>query len=174
MEPLPLFLSLVFSLCADWFFLATPYEFAGVLLFLLVQDCHRRLLGASQSIWLTDGLSLALPLILAASVLTKKGSLLLVTALLYFCLLLCNFIYAWKHRFRTVPLLFCICLSLLVICDLHVGLYNLPRFLPGLSETFRTYCRNTAFRTIWLFYIPSQFMILYLLVRSLSNTRSRH
>lgn len=170
METLPLFFSLFFSFSADFFFLLTPFDLVGVLLFLLVQCCHRSLIGIPGTLWLRDGFSLAMPLSLIAFLLTSKGSLLLLAALIYFCFLLCNFIYAWQSTFRHLPVLFCVCLTMLLICDLHVGLYNLPRFLPRLPAMLQAYCSSTAYIMIWLFYIPSQFIMLLLFFRSLHRT----
>lgn len=172
MKRLPLFLSLLFSICADYFFLFTPYELAGVLLFILVQDCHRRFLGIPLGIFLKNSGRLLLPLILSGFLLVQKGSLLLVAALCYFCFLLYNLCYAWTHVSEGVPPLFCICLTLLLLCDLHVGLMNLPRFLQGLWLPLRFYCERIASGMIWLFYIPSQFTRCLLFFDSLSGRRS--
>lgn len=172
MKTLPLLFSLIFSLCADYLFLATPYEFAGVLLFILVQSCHSQLLGIPKLLWLRNGLSLFLPLAAASCALTEKDSPLLLAALFYFCLLFCNFIHAWSGTFKTVPWLFCVCLSMLMVCDLHVGLYNLPRFVPELPGILLFYCRNIAFLIIWIFYIPSQLIILLLLFYSVEASLS--
>lgn len=184
MKTLPLFLSLLFSLSADYVFLTTSCDLAGVLLFIAVQYCHRSLIGVPGSIWLRNGLSLSVPLFLLCSLLlapsqssevsamymTTQSSLLLAAALCYFSFLLCNFIYAWKHSFHCLPLPFCICLSLLLVCDFHVGLYNLPRFFPNLPDSMLSYCQTAAYRLIWTFYIPSQFIMLCLFFRSLRRT----
>lgn len=181
MKTLPLLLSLLFSLSADYIFLATSCDLAGVLLFIAVQYCHRSLIGVPRSTWFRNGLSLALSLFLFCSLfltssrssgvfsvyMTTQSSLLLAAALCYFSFLLCNFIYAWKHSFHCLPLPFCICLSLLLVCDFHVGLYNLPRFFPNLPDSVLSYCQNIAYRLIWTFYIPSQFIMLCLFFRSL-------
>lgn len=183
MHPFPLFLSLLFSLSADYLFFCTPYDLAGVLLFIAVQYCHSRLIGVPGVCWLKHGLSLALPayvlctLLLfsaaltgtASSPITVQSSLLLATALCYFSFLVCNFLSAWKRAYRTLPLPFCICLTLLMLCDLHVGLYNLPRFLQTLPLPILSYCTGAAYTLIWIFYLPSQCIMLVLFLRALQR-----
>lgn len=169
METFPLILSLLCSLSADYLFLFTPYDLAGVFLFILVQYFHRAQIGIPLRIWLKQGMFFAALLFISLSLLIVKGSLLLAAALSYFCLLCCNFICAWRRSYRQLPLSFCICLSLLLICDFHVGLYNMPRFLPSLPEPLFLYCHGIAYRLIWICYLPSQCIVFWLFLRSLRH-----
>ena len=172
MKRLPLFLSLICSIAADCFFLRTPYELCGVLLFILVQDCHRSFLGIPRRVFLKNAGRIALPLILLCFLVTKKGSLLMAAALSYFCFLLYNVFYAWTHVSKNAPPLFGVCLALLLLCGLHVGLMNQPRFLQTLPLSLRFYCENIASPAIWIFYIPSQLARCLLLLYSLTEYRS--
>ncbi|MCI5899799.1 MAG: hypothetical protein SOT36_09155 [Hominisplanchenecus sp.] len=169
MKPLPMFLSLVFSLTADLVFLHTPFELAGILLFILVQFCYRTLLAIPLLPWLKSGLLLALFLTFTADFCGIKGSLLLAAALFYFFLLLINLFHAWHQTFRSVPLLMALCLTMLLICDFHVGLYNLPRFLHPLPAALQNYCTLTAGHMIWIFYIPGQLIMVFLFLSSLRH-----
>lgn len=167
MEPLPIFLSLAFSLTADFVFLNTPWELLGIFLFILVQYFHRSLLHIPPLLFFRHSLILTLFFIFAAFLLKVKSSLLLTAALFYFSLLLENFYHAVNRSFRLLPRIFSVCLSMLLVCDLHVGLYNLPRFIPNLPTALQYYCRQIAQPLIWLFYIPSQLIMVFLLIISL-------
>lgn len=170
MEPTPIFLALLFSSAADLVFLNTDFELLGILLFLLVQYCYRTLIGIPAVSWLKRGAFFSLLLTFVSILCGIKGSLLLAAALLYFVLLLLNLFHSWGQTYCRTPVLLSVCLTLLLICDFHVGLHNLPRFAPYLPTALSQYCAQTASRMIWGFYIPAQLIMLYLLLCSLRHS----
>ena len=54
---------------------------------------------------------------------------------------------------------------MLLACDLNVGFFNLPRFCGDLPHSLAFYCTHIAGKLIWLFYLPSQLILLYLFFR---------
>ena len=140
------FLALALTAAADLFLLVADRGYAfGVLLFLGVQSLYRirlRLAGAPPCLLLRTVLPLLLGMLLFALDLAAPLSLL---AALYFSQLLINVILA-----RARPGLFPLGLTLLLCCDLCVGLVNTPLFpaLNGLAQL-----------GMWLFYLPSQVLM---------------
>lgn len=137
-------LALFFTVCADYFLLFTDLYLTGVFLFCIVQYCYSIFLG-NRSIFLT------LPLLF---VFVYTDSIVLM-ALLYI-LYLCMNIYG---AYRTEMHWFMSALILMLLCDIHVGLANLPCYLPLHSNTLlHTWCSLSAY-IFWFFYLPSQLMI---------------
>lgn len=163
MNPEPVFFSLLLSFAADILFLKTPFEAIAIVLFIAVQYCHRKLLSIPVRHFIAAGLGGTLFLLITCSFLHIKSSLLLAAAFFYISLLLCNLFSAWVLHADTTPLLLRICLAMLFICDLHVGLFNLPRFADLSSfAPLLFYCEQIADKLLWLFYLPSQLIMLYL------------
>ena len=141
-----IFLALTLTAAADLFLLVEDRGYAfGVLLFLGVQFLcliRLRLAGTPPCLLLRTVLPLLLGMLLFALDLAAPLSLL---AALYFSQLLINVILA-----RARPGLFPLGLTLLLCCDLCVGLVNTPLFpaLNGLAQL-----------GMWLFYLPSQVLM---------------
>ena len=161
----PVFFSLLLSFTADILFLKTSFEGLAVVLFIAVQYCHRSLLSVSEKHFASFSLTGICGtgfLLTLASFLHIKSSLLLAAAFFYISLFVFNLIYAWIVHVDSTPLLLRLCLAMLFICDIHVGLFNLPRFVT-LSDSFLLfYCTHIASRVLWLFYLPGQLILLYL------------
>ena len=141
-----IFLALTFTAAADLFLLAADRGYVwGVLLFVGVQSLYRIRLrrdGAPPCPLLRAALPLLLGILLFA---LKLASPLNLLAAVYFSQLLINVLLAWAH-----PGLFPLGLTLLLCCDLCVGLTNTSLF-PALT--------GAAQLGMWLFYLPSQVLM---------------
>ncbi len=145
-------LALVCTAMADLFLLVlNRYFLAGLFFFIVVQMLYLiRLYRKTRKLWLPVRIVCAL---LAVSLLfiVNMFSLLNLAAVLYFSLILVNVAVSWTVKavkWRT----FALGLSVFVLCDLCVGIFNLgvimPERLYGFSQI-----------GMWLFYLPSQVLI---------------
>jgi len=131
---------------ADWFLLlGSRHLWAGIILFLGVQLLY--LLHLKQTgVGITPLLRIfsAVTLLTVAIILNMATALNLL-ALLYFSQLLSNTVLAWQY-----PRLRCFAwgLTLFICCDLCVGLFHLFPHLPFVPVG------------MWLFYLPSQVLIV--------------
>ena len=145
-------LALAVTAGADWFLLVRNDHYpVGVALFLCVQSVYylRLRLSGTPAAWpLRAGLALAAGLALYALRLASPLNLL---SALYFSQLLSNTVLAWTKRGRRWRL-FAAGLTLFVGCDLCVGLFNV------LSAGHPLY--GTVSVGMWLFYLPSQVLIV--------------
>lgn len=139
------FFALLFTAGADWFLLVKNSHLElGLVLFLVVQTLYLlrlRRLGAGSNLWLRSMLALALGLAVTALGMISVLNLLVA---LYFSQLLSNTVLAWYAR----KWVFATGLTLFVCCDVCVGMYNL-----GILHAF-------AAVGMWLFYLPSQVLIV--------------
>lgn len=112
--------------------------------------------------------SISLNLNVAASI-DSTDKFVIVLALYYFISLILNFIDSVKVSRRantTRTRLFSLGLLLFILCDINVGLCNLPRLVTinkGIYETVHNFTKIG----MWLFYLPSQVII------SLSKTNNK-
>lgn len=139
--------ALFLTACADYFLIFTDSFQTGVLLFCLVQLCYRLFLGGR---WL--------PLIkgsLAASLLLLPlayfSDTILIPAFLYIGFLSSNIRLARTQKNFQLLL----ALTLMLLCDLHVGFANLPFYLKLPSSAWYSFSAHV----FWFFYLPSQFLI---------------
>lgn len=160
-----LLLSLIFSFTADVLFLKTPFELTAILFFIAVQYCHRRLQNGSLLSFTAGGFSGMFFLLLLSYFWHIKSSLLTATAFFYIALLTWNLCSSFTVKRQNTPTLLRICLVMLLVCDLNVGFFNLPRFCGDLPHSLAFYCTHIAGKLIWLFYLPSQLILLYLFFR---------
>lgn len=155
-------------LAADYFLLFTSRAAEGILCFIGVQFGYRAALDSAvedcflkysfPKLWRIV-LFFLLPVCLTPGV-SRENRLVLGLACVYAGLLISNLQLAFfrsgsrEKRGRNKGL---ICwmragLPLLLLCDIHVALWNLS-FLPG---SFSAAFRQTARAAMWLFYLPSQ------------------
>lgn len=145
--------ALCFTAAADWFLLVRDEHYlAGVGLFLIVQGLYalriHRLRGTVSPLLFLRG---TLLLLCGAGELMEPSLLSLWAALFYFSNLCVNTVEAFalgpSRRGFAVGLLLFVC------CDLCVGAWNVSLFLPpALGEFARV--------GMWLFYLPSQVLIV--------------
>lgn len=139
--------ALFLTACADYFLIFTDSFLTGVLLFCLVQLCYRLFLGGAWKPFLKCSL-LALPFLI---LLGSFSEALLVPSLFYIGCLFGNIrLSRSRKNFR---LLFAF--TLMLLCDVHVGIANLPRYLVLQPSFFYLF----ASRIFWIFYLPSQLFI---------------
>lgn len=165
MKPEFLLLSLIFSFAADVLFLKTPFELTAILFFIAVQYFHRRLQSGSLLSFTASGFFGMFFLLLLSYFWHIKSSLLTAAAFFYIVLLTWNLCSSFTVNRQNTPTLLRVCLVMLLVCDLNVGLFNLPRFCDSLPHSLAFYCSHIAGNLIWLFYLPSQLILLYLFFR---------
>lgn len=161
-----LLLSLIFSFTADVLFLKTPFELTAILFFIAVQYCHRRLQNGSLLSFTARRLFWhVLPAFSLLFLAYKKQPPYGRAAFFYIALLTWNLCSSFTVKRQNTPTLLRICLVMLLACDLNVGFFNLPRFCGDLPHSLAFYCTHIAGKLIWLFYLPSQLILLYLFFR---------
>ncbi len=145
--------ALAFTALADFFLLViNEYYLAGVCSFLIVQTLYLlRLYQDTGKLWLPARILCALAAVLLM-LLTSLFSLLNLVSVLYYSLLLVNMVISWTEKSRKWRI-FALGLTLFILCDTCVGLFNLGGIVPaGLW--------NFASIGMWLFYLPSQVLIV--------------
>ncbi len=142
----------LFTASADFFLLViNEYYLAGILLFIGAQTVYLiRLYRRAGKIWLPARIACALLAVLILCI-VKMYSLLNLAAVLYFSLLLINMAVSWTLK-TGMWREFSIGLSLFVLCDICVGLFNLGKSMPAGLYHFSEI-------GMWLFYLPSQVLI---------------
>lgn len=157
-------LGLFFTVCADYFLFFTRGYLPGILLFCMVQLCYRRYAGLSPVRARTSEKISFLPagfppigLLFAAVILTDilfpKANAILIGAssLLYLVLLLENMVLSCRRK----DFLLLHALTLMLLCDLHLGIYHMPSYLP-LPSFLQL---DVTWRLIWFYYLPSQLLL---------------
>ncbi len=144
--------ALLFTAAADFFLLVIDrYYVAGILFFLVVQSIYLYdLFKETGRIWIPFRI---VCLVLAVALLAMTGMLTVLNLLvgIYFPMILVNMIMSWIYR-KKMSFLFALGLTLFVLCDICVGLYNLYGILP---ESVYAFTRIG----MWMFYLPSQVLI---------------
>ena len=145
-------IALALTACADWFLLVRGDCYPlGIALFLGVQTVYfvrLRLAGTGSGYALRPALALGAGAAVYAAGMASPVNLL---AALYFSQLLSNTVLAWTLR-EDRRRLFALGLTLFVGCDICVGLFNA---LPASSPAYAA-----ASVGMWLFYLPSQVLIV--------------
>lgn len=148
----PAIAALAFSVCADWFLLVKEDHFLpGVLLFLCMQICHLFFLhhrGAAFALPLRFGLA---GILLAILLLLDLADPLTVAAAIYLSQLLSNLALSLHP---SVPGRLAVGLTLLLCCDICVGILYLPGLFPALIPAAQV--------CMWSFYLPGQVLIALL------------
>lgn len=146
-------LGMVLTLGADTFLLLLDrWYWVGMVFFCGAQMVYfNRLTRATGKQWVKlarDGLWLAM---MCALIFTDSVTPVSVVGALYLSRFLCNVVHSFTIKSRGGRL-FAIGLALYLVCDLWVGIYNLPGLIPApLYECARV--------GMWLFYLPGQVLI---------------
>ncbi len=158
-------LGLFFTVCADYFLFFTRGYLPGILLFCMVQLCYRRYAGlapvrartASKKIsFLPAGFS-PISILFAAVILTDilfpetDAILIGASSLLYLVLLLENIVLSCRRK----DFLLLHALTLMLLCDLHLGIYHMPSYLPLPSFLHL----DVTWKLVWFYYLPSQLLL---------------
>lgn len=145
--------ALLLTALADLFLLVlNDYYILGILIFLGAQIVYLARLYRSSGKWFWL-LRLLLPLVIGLLFLLMDMALPMnLLAGLYFSQLLVNMLQAWLMRGRKWRI-FAVGLSLFIGCDLCVGIFNTGNLFPEWLVSF-------AVIGMWLFYLPSQVLIV--------------
>lgn len=143
--------ALLFSFCADYFLIFTDLYIAGLILFCFAQLSYflllkRSLMSAGRYILL-----FLLPVFLLNFFYPLPIDAELLLSLIYISLLCGNIRGAFKRKSPWMGM----GLILLLLCDLHVGIFNFANYIPALSSALSGWISASTF-LIWLFYIPAQ------------------
>ncbi|MCR1843457.1 hypothetical protein [Murimonas intestini] len=143
--------ALLFSLCADYFLIFTDFYIAGILLFCLAQLSYFLLLKRRISSALRYAFLFLLPVFIINVFYPLPVDAELLLSLIYVSLLSGNIRSAFKKNSPWMAM----GLILLLLCDLHVGIFNLADYIPALASALSGWIKNSTF-LIWMFYIPAQ------------------
>lgn len=147
--------ALVFSLCADYFLILTDDFLAGLILFAFAQICYCLLLGRPLKSILLTALAFLAPLSVLIFNQILPSDPLLLFSFFYASLLCGNIGSSLKQKKYWLAL----GLFLLLLCDLHVGIFNLPYYFDLSKMPFLAGWADTSTLLIWLFYVPAQTML---------------
>ncbi|MCD7893499.1 MAG: lysoplasmalogenase [Erysipelotrichaceae bacterium] len=137
-------IALFFTIMADWFLLVmNEYEILGLICFIVVQLIYMIKLGNRLLV-----LRVILPVLIIF--LTSISNPIDILAIIYFFQLLINAMISWRD-YKNIGFIFALGLTLFVCCDTCVGLFNLTDM--GLIHEFTRV-------GMWLFYLPSQVLIV--------------
>ena len=151
-----LFAALFFPLAADYFLCYAIYFTPGVLLFCMVQLCYSYYLKRTIYSFISSGLTGIILLLFSGILFQLPLDSTAFAAAFYITCLISNAYIAW----RTTRDHFTYSITSLLLCDIHVGIYNLPAYIPSLSYPLLFYSKHYALYVIWLFYIPGLFLLI--------------
>lgn len=149
----------LFTLIADLFLLVLNNDYIiGVSFFLLAQISYFIYLNHNEDKkriikYLTIYFILAMPTSIIASILLQPFDILYIIVSFYFSLLIINCISCFEKR-KEIGLSLFIGFFLFILCDINVGLNNLDYIN---SNSLLLYLVSIA---MWLFYLPSQCIIV--------------
>lgn len=144
-----------FVAVADYFLIFTDYYPLGILCFCLVQICYCRILYYPLISLLENGMLGCVTLFIASLLVNYLFDITAFLAVFYLFCLLTNTILAWKKSSWS----FALGLTLLLLCDIHVGLAHLPAYFSLNQDTlFYRWC-TAAPVILWFFYLPSQLIL---------------
>ncbi|MBQ4253115.1 MAG: hypothetical protein II704_08720 [Erysipelotrichaceae bacterium] len=149
-------LGLVITLIADTFLvLLNDYWLWGVGCFCLVQTCYALHIGLDRKQLIIRAAVLVIAEALLGPV--SGWDLLAVLSIYSFTQLFFNSVYAFVRKVNTR---FSWGLLLFLLCDLNVGLMNIGSYVSA----FPAAVGNLAAYLSWLFYVPSQVLIVLSLI----------
>lgn len=146
---------LFFTVLADYFLVFTYNFIPGILLFCMVQFCYCRIFGYSLLFLAENGLLGATLVWIASLILHFPLDVTAILAFFYFFCLATNVFLAWLRSGAWLSL----GLTLMLLCDIHVGLSALPAYLsisPG--TPLALWCKIAPI-VIWVLYVPSQLIM---------------
>lgn len=156
-------------LFSDYCLLFTHHYLCGVIIFGLVQYLYFAAMAGLSKLpcFLIFCAGIALPASLFFHVICGLTGYLVYAASIYMSMLAINIAYA-SYQFcksrNIYTLLFALGMILYSLCDLNVGLKNLPAFFssqtPHLLHIFAApYFQEITTYAMWLFYLPAQVLI---------------
>lgn len=147
--------AIFFTLLADTFLVKLGRSEAGVACFIMVQICYfyRLHKGHSKSIFWNCAIFGLLYLVL--DICLEQIEFVVVLALFYIITLIRN---VWDSLWLSENRLFQLGLILFLLCDLSVGLYNVPGFV-AVPQWYHAYIYPAVAVLMWAFYLPSQVLL---------------
>lgn len=164
--------ALAITLIADFFLLVlNKYYLIGIIAFIFVQFLYF-LFIKPKNIVISISVRLGLFLIVLFVVLFgfNTSDLTVIVAIFYFVNLIMNAVDSWI-KCKEGLLLFAIGLTLFIGCDISVGLHNLSSYLT-INSLFINELIKISHLGMWLFYLPSQALIVLSLYIELPNKES--
>ena len=146
---------LFFTVLADYFLVFTYNFIPGILLFCIVQFCYCRIFDYSLLFLAENGLLGATPCMDRQSYPAFSFGYHCASGIFYFFCLATNVFLAWQRSGAWLSL----GLTLMLLCDIHVGLSALPAYLsisPG--TPLALWCKIAPI-VIWVLYVPSQLIM---------------
>lgn len=157
-------LALFFTLIADYFLLFTDIFIFGVMFFILVQIFYLLNIINNLNVFRTITLLIFLFLSVNLSIYYFLNSFefFYIFISIYISLSFTNIIsYSYLHNKNPLNIeyiLILVGIILLLICDIHVALYNLKNFILIENSGLNNYISISG-KLIWIFYLPSQIFI---------------
>ncbi|WP_310604597.1 lysoplasmalogenase family protein [Anaerosporobacter sp.] len=155
---------LFFTVISDYFLLFTKDFAWGMLSFCVTQtmysiycskDKRQFLIKEVIQICAIGGIMLVLP-----QVVFIKIDIVIIVSAYYFIHLLSNVLFSWicskEGRYRK---LFAIGMTLFLLCDIHVAMYNAGSYLNVSSSHVYQKIYEVATVAMWFYYLPSQVLI---------------
>ena len=154
-DTLILLSALSFTLLADYFLIFTLRHFIGIAFFCLVQFCYCRILHHSLIPMIENGLLGCFFLWMAGIIFTLPLDTISLIAAFYFTCLLTNIVFAWRSGNKW----FAAAITLMLLCDINVAVSNISSYFRIPLHTPLSVWHNLAPTAVWIFYVPSQFII---------------
>lgn len=155
---------LFFTAVSDYFLLFTDSYAAGMLSFCVVQTiyciyCSKNL----KRYILKEVIQLCIigAILLGGSIgLQIEFDVVLVLSIYYFVHLVSNVLYSWFHsKEGKEKKLFAIGMTLFLLCDIHVAIFNAGSYLSFGFSTVYQKIYEIATIAMWFYYLPSQVLI---------------
>ncbi len=157
---------LFFTVVSDYFLLLTDSFAAGMLSFCVVQTIYsiycskdRRQLVIKEGIQLCIVVGILLGLFVRSPI---GFDIVLILSIYYFVHLVSNVFCSWvRSKEGKERKLFAIGMTLFLLCDIHVAIFNAGDYLSfGSSKVYQTiYAIATV--AMWFYYLPSQVLIAH-------------
>lgn len=144
-----------FTLVSDLFLLVVNNHAMGVLTFWFVQMAY--ILRVSEDLQKSKMKIMATIIGGMAAFIIFRSDILIVLAVVYALLFVQNVIAHVKYFSRGMPNRHMMLMGILLfaLCDIHVLMFNLPGFLPGIPVQIGAWGGTW----IWVFYAPSQLLL---------------
>ena len=157
---------MAFTVISDFFLVFTPYYAMGIFSFIIVQLEYYKYITKKARFPLshfTVMLAAGFIVSLFINFFIMPITFIVFLSCVYFITLINNILLCFMYRKKSREYVFLsVCLLLIMLCDIHVGVTNV--FHSGLWYSF-------GMIAMWLFYLPSQVLIVLLYSTNTQNHR---
>lgn len=164
-----LLIALIFTLISDWFIVIVDYYSYGLITFIMVQYLYWiRIQRKNNSVTVLRLIKILLvnvgitcciiPILISLRIDLDR---LIVLSLFYIVTFIMNIIqgcYLYGKRKDSSFLLFIIGLSLFLMCDINVAIFNLTSYFTIHTNCF-AFIEKFSSIAMWMFYLPAQVII---------------